>query len=85
MVLNGNVVVRGSNSRIRGTRISGGLQVLGSAFGMSFSRIGGRFELSGSGAVLLSNAFCNAVTTVGSNITALENAGMAPLAAPPDC
>ncbi len=85
VVLNGNVVVRGSNSRIRGARISGGLQVSASAFGMSYSRIGGRFELSGSGAVLLSNAFCSAVTAVGSNVTALENAGMAPLALPPDC
>lgn len=85
VVLNGNVIVRGSNSRIRGARISRRLDVPASGFGMSFSRIGGALNVSGSGAVLLNNAFCSTVTATGSNVTALGNAGAAPLPAPPDC
>lgn len=85
VLLNGNVIVRGSNSRIRGARISGRLDVPASGFGMSFSRIGGVFNVSGSGAVLLNNAFCSSVVATGSNVTALGNMGAAPLPAARDC
>jgi hypothetical protein len=82
VMLNGSIEVGGSGNRIRGARITSGLQVPGSNFGFSFSRVGGAFELSGSSAVLLNNGFCGTITISGSGTRALGNAGMAPLPAP---
>lgn len=81
----GSVTVGGSGNRIRGARITQSLTVPGSGFGMSLSRVDGAFELSGSGGRLLQNVFCGSVATPGSNVTALGNAGMAPIARPAGC
>lgn len=82
VTINGNVLVNGSQNRIRGTRITGDLSVPGSNFGMSFSRVAGDVSISGSGSVLLQSAFCGTVTIGGSGSTLLGNAGLAPLAPP---
>ena len=81
----GNVTVNGSGNRIRGAHIAGSLGVPANGFGMSLSRVDGAFQLNGSGAKLLQNGFCGTVNSGTSNVTALGNAGMAPLARPVDC
>lgn len=83
VTLNGNITVGGSNNRIRGARIAAKLDVSGSDFGFSFSRVSGALDkLSGSNATLLLNAFCSDVFISGSGTAALGNAGMAPIASP---
>lgn len=82
VTLNGFVEVGGSANRIRGALMASGLNVPGSNFGFSFSRVAGAFDLAGSNAVLLNNAFCGSTTISGSGTTLLGNAGMAPLPAP---
>ena len=82
VVLNGNVRVEGSSSRIRGARITGNLTAPGSQLGFSFSRVAGALDVDGSSPVFLNNAFCGSITIEGSGATALGNAGMPPLAAP---
>jgi len=82
VTIDGNVLVNGSQNRIRGARITGDLTVPGSGFGMSFSRVAGDANISGSSSVLLLSAFCGTVTIGGSGSTLLGNAGLAPVAAP---
>jgi hypothetical protein len=79
VTLNGNVLVTGSRNRMRGVHVTGTLTVPASDFGMSFSRVSGAFQLSGSGAVLLSNTFCGAATFTGSGARLLANAGLSPI------
>lgn len=81
VTIEGNVIVAGSNNRIRGARITGNLTVPGSRAGISFSRVSGNFTLAGSSAVLLKNAFCGSVTLAGSNPRLLGNAGLDPIPA----
>lgn len=83
VTLNGTVEVGGSANRIRGARMMSDVSVPGSNFGFSFSRVSSAFDMDGSQGVLLNNAFCGTVTIVGSGTTALGNAGLAPLPAPP--
>ena len=52
---------------------------------MSLSRVDGALQLNGSGATLLQNTFCGTVSSPTTNVTALGNAGMAPIAKPADC
>lgn len=85
VTVNGNVTVNGSGNRIRGARITGRLGVPANGFGMSLSRVDGAFQLNGSGATLLQNSFCGTVTSPTSNVTALGNAGIAPIARPAGC
>jgi len=85
VTIDGSVTVGGSGNRIRGARITGSLSVPANNFGMSLSRVDGAFQLNGSGAKLLQNVFCGTVTSPTSNVTALGNAGMAPLAKPAYC
>lgn len=85
VTLQGNVVVSGSQNRIRGARITGDLSVPASNFGMSFTRVGGTTTVSGSSSVMLANEFCGAVTVTGSGAQLLGNAGLAPIAAPAGC
>jgi len=85
VTVNGNVTVNGSGNRIRGAHITGSLGVPANGFGMSLSRVDGTFQLNGSGATLLQNTFCGTVTSPTTNVTALGNAGMAPLARPAGC
>lgn len=81
----GNVTVNGSGNRIRGAHITGNLAVPANGFGMSLSRVEGALQLNGSGATLLQNTFCGTVTSPTSNVTALGNAGLAPISKPADC
>ena len=83
VTINGNVLVEGSNNRIRGALVSGDLSVPGSDAGIAFGRVAGAFDLSGSSAVLLGNALCGTTSVSGSNPTALGNAGLTPVPAPP--
>ncbi len=76
-----NVIVEGSNNRIRGAVVSGNLSVPGSFPGISFGRVSGVFDLSGSNAVLLGNALCGSTSVSGSGATALGNAGLTPVPA----
>ena len=85
VTINGSVTVGGSGNRIRGARITGSLSVPANGFGMSLSRVDGAFQLNGSGARLLQNVFCGTVNSPTSNVTALGNLGMAPLAKPASC
>lgn len=82
VVLNGNVTVDGSSSRIRGARILGTLTAPGSQLGFSFGRVAGTLDVAGSSPVFMNNAFCGSITIGGSGATALGNAGMTPIPAP---
>lgn len=85
VTLGGNITVGGSGNRIRGATIAGDLVVPGSNASVSFTRVAGASEVSGSGAVLLFSDFCGPVTVSGSGVIALDNLGMAPMAAPDGC
>jgi hypothetical protein len=76
--LQGNVKISGSDSRIRGTRISGSLTIPASGTGLSFSRVDGAVTAAGSDTTLLANAFCGGAAVEGSGSIALGNAGIAP-------
>jgi hypothetical protein len=81
--LHGNVTVSGSDSRIRGTRITGNLTMPASGLGLSFSRIDGTTTAEGSDATLLVNAICGSETITGSGSFVVGNSGVAPSAACP--
>jgi len=83
VVVEGNVTVSGSDSRIRGTRITGGLTIPASGVGLSFSRVDGATTSQGSDGRLLANAMCGTETVGGSGTIVLGNAGMAPITACP--
>jgi hypothetical protein len=76
--LDGNVTISGSDSRIRGTRISGNLTSAASKIGVTFSRVDGTTTTTGSDSMLLANALCGSVSVTGSGVTVLGNAGIAP-------
>ncbi len=82
VTIDGNVVVSGSQNRLRGVRVTGDLSVPGSNAGVSFSSVVGSVTLDGSDTRLLSNAFCGGTTIIGGGLLALENAGMDPIPAP---
>jgi hypothetical protein len=79
--LRGNVTVSGSDSRIRGTLITGDLSVPASGIGLSFSRVNGEVSSRGSDATFLQNELCGTETIDGSGSLVLGNAGLAPLGA----
>jgi hypothetical protein len=81
--LHGNVTVSGSDSRIRGTRITGNLTMPASGLGLSFSRVDGTTMAEGSDATLLANAICGSETITGSGSFVVGNSGVAPSAACP--
>ena len=78
--LHGNVTVSGSDSRIRGARITGNLTMPASGLGLSFSRIDGTTTSEGSDATLLGNAICGSETITGSGSFVVGNSGIAPSA-----
>lgn len=80
VTLQGNVMMSGSDSRIRGARITGNLSIPASGTGLSFSRVDGTTTATGSDATLLANALCGAATITGSGTSAVGNAGLAPAA-----
>jgi hypothetical protein len=79
VVLNGNVTVSGSDSRIRGTQITGNLTIPASGVGLSFSQVDGATQSEGSDATFLANALCGGVDLTGSGTIVLGNAGASPL------
>ena len=80
VVLNGSVTVSGSDSRIRGTHITGDLTIPASGVGLSFSQVDGSTESEGSDATFLANDLCGSVDLTGSGSIVLGNAGTAPVA-----
>jgi hypothetical protein len=83
VVLDGNVTVTGSDSRIRGTQITGSLTVPASKVGLSFSHVLGAVTSEGSDGMLLANDLCGTETVSGSGTIVLGNAGAAPVTACP--
>jgi len=83
VTLQGNVMVSGSDSRIRGAHITGNVTMPASGLGLSFSRVDGTVSSTGSDATLLANALCGAETVSGSGSIVLGNAGAPPIATCP--
>jgi hypothetical protein len=83
VILQGNMTVTGSDSRIRGTSITGSVTIPASKVGLSFSRVDGGVVSQGSDGMLLANALCGTDTVTGSGTVALGNTGMAPIVACP--
>ena len=78
VTLQGNVALSGSDSRIRGARITGNLSIPASGTGLSFSRVEGSVTAMGSDSTLLQNQLCGADTITGSGSIVVGNAGAAP-------
>ena len=78
VTLQGNVRISGSDSRIRGARITGNLTVPASGTGLSFSRVDGTTSAAGSDTTLLANALCVGASITGSGSLAVGNAGAPP-------
>ena len=83
VTLDGNVTMSGSDSRIRGTHITGSLAVPASGTGLSFSRVDGAIAAQGSDATLLANWACGGATLEGSGTIVVGNYGIAPAAGCP--
>jgi hypothetical protein len=83
VIIDGNITVSGSNSRIRGTQITGNLAIPASGVGLSFSRVDGTTTSMGSDGTLLANALCGTAMVSGSGTIVLGNAGLAPITACP--
>jgi hypothetical protein len=83
VVLQGNVTMSGSDSRIRGALITGTLTIPASGTGLSFSRVDGAVTATGSDATLLANALCGGETVSGSGSLVVGNAGTAPISTCP--
>lgn len=81
VVIQGNVTISGSDSRVRGAHISGTVTIPASGTGLSFSRVDGLVTAEGSDSTLLANAFCGGATITGSGSVVLGNGGAAPLTA----
>ena len=83
VTIQGNVTVSGSDSRIRGARITGSLAIPASGTGLSFSRVDGATTASASDTTLLANALCGGAAITGSGTAAVGNTGVAPTTACP--
>jgi hypothetical protein len=83
VTIQGNVMMSGSDSRIRGAVITGNLTVPASGTGLSFSRVNGMASATGSDATMLANALCGGATISGSGSLAVGNAGTPPITACP--
>jgi hypothetical protein len=83
VLLQGNMTVTGSDSRIRGAHITGGLTIPASKVGLSFSRVDGAAASQGSDGMLLANALCGSETVTGSGTIVIGNRGAAPITACP--
>lgn len=81
VIIQGNVTMSGSDSRIRGAHITGSITIPASGTGLSFSRIDGQLTAEGSDSTLLANAFCGGATITGSGSIVLGNGGAPPLTA----
>jgi len=83
VVLNGNITVSGSDSRIRGADITGTLSIPASKVGVSFSKTTGMVTSSGSDSMFLQNRLCGTESITGSGVIVVGNTGAAPLPACP--
>jgi hypothetical protein len=83
VVLDGNITVTGSDSRIRGAHITGDLAMPASKVGLSFSRVDGAVTSEGSDGMLLANALCGSESVTGSGTVMVGNRGAAPIAVCP--
>lgn len=78
VILDGNITVTGSDSRIRGTDITGALTIPASKVALSFSRTTAAVTSSGSDSMFLQNKLCGTEEITGSGVTALGNSGAPP-------
>ena len=83
VTLDGNMTVTGSDSRIRGARITGSLTIPASKVGLSFSRVDGTVTSEGSDGMLLANALCGSETITGSGTIVVGTRGASPIAVCP--
>lgn len=83
VVLDGNMTVTGSDSRIRGAHLNGSLTMPASKVGLSFSRVDGPVASEGSDGMLLANALCGTESVTGSGTIVVGNRGAAPIEACP--
>jgi hypothetical protein len=83
VILDGNVTVTGSDSRIRGTEITGSLTIPASKVGLSFSHVTGSVTSQGSDGMFLANALCGAESISGSGTIVVGNKGVLPVTACP--
>jgi hypothetical protein len=83
VILDGNVTVTGSDSRIRGTTITGTLTVPASKVGLSFSQVQGGVTSQGSDGMFLANSLCGGQTITGSGSIVVGNVGAPPSPACP--
>lgn len=83
VTLQGNVMMSGSDCRIRGARITGNLTIPASGTGLSFSRVDGTTTATGSDASLLANALCGPEMITGSGSLVVGNLGVGPMASCP--
>lgn len=79
VTINGNVTVSGSDSRIRGTEITGTFTVPASGVGLTFSHVHGATTSQASDGMYLANALCGTTMITGSGTYVLGNAGVAPI------
>lgn len=78
VIIDGDVEITGSRSRIRGVRVLRDLTLPASDSSLSFSQVQGSTTVDGSDPVLLNNDFCGGATVNGSGATAVGNVGLAP-------
>jgi len=78
VTIDGNVTVSGSDSRIRGTEITGTFTVPASGVGLTFSHVQGATTSQASDGMYLANALCGTTMITGSGTYVLGNAGLAP-------
>ncbi len=83
VILDGNVTVTGSDSRIRGAEITGTLTMPASKVGLSFSRVNGAMMSQGSDGMVLASALCGTETISGSGTIVLGTTGAAPMTSCP--
>lgn len=73
VILDGNITMSGSDSRLRGALVTGSMTIPASGTGVSFSQIEGPIASEGSDATLLSNALCDTVDITGSGALVVGN------------
>lgn len=78
VTIDGDVTMSGSDSRIRGTLVTGDLQVPASGTGLSFSRVDGNANFEGSDSTILQSELCGSAQADASGAIALGVTGLSP-------
>jgi hypothetical protein len=78
VVIDGSVRAAGEGIRLRGLTITGNLDATGNTFGISFSLVKGMTNIPGNVGAFLRNVFCSPPSVPSSNVTLLDNWGIAP-------